>query len=87
MVAVVGNMAEDTINSYKTKMEVFVETYSKMITRKSATFVRNQIAGQLGTLLISKRGHITSFTKVQKILEIVKSLQPTFKTSWFNIKT
>jgi len=86
MVAVVGNMAKGTINDHKTKMEVLMEAYSKVITKRNVTFVKNQIAGQLGILLMSKRGHITSFAKVQEILKIMKSLQPTSKAFWFNIK-
>ena len=42
MVAVVGDTAEDMINiNYKAIMEVFVEAYFKIITRKSAMFVRS----------------------------------------------
>jgi len=41
MVAVVGNTAEGIINNYKAKVEVLVEVYSKVITRKSTTFIRN----------------------------------------------
>jgi len=41
----VSNTAEGTINNYKAKVEVLVEVYSKVITRRSATFIRNQIAG------------------------------------------
>ena len=81
MVAVVSNMAEGTISNYKTKVEVFVETHSEVITKRSAMFVKNQIAGQLGILLMNKRGHITSFARMQEILEIIKSLQPTSKAS------
>jgi len=44
MVAVVGNMVEGTINDYKAKVEALVEVYSEVIARRSATFVRNQIA-------------------------------------------
>ena len=51
IVAVVGNTAEGTINAnYKAIMEVLVEVYFKVIARRNAMFVRNQIAGQLGTL-------------------------------------
>jgi len=45
MVARVGNTAEGIINDYKTKVEVLVEVYFKVIARKSATFIRNRIAG------------------------------------------
>jgi len=41
MVAGVDNMAEGTINDYKTKVEVLVEVHFEVIARKSATFVRN----------------------------------------------
>jgi len=37
--------------------------------------------GQLDTPLISKRRHTTSFIRVQEMLEIIKSLQPTSKAS------
>jgi len=45
MVAGVGNMVKGIINNYKVKVEVLVEVYFKVIARKSATFVRNQIVG------------------------------------------
>jgi len=41
IVAVVGNTAEGIINNYKAKVEVLIEVHSKVITRRSATFVRN----------------------------------------------
>jgi hypothetical protein len=44
MVVVVGNTAEGIINDYKVKVEVLVEVYFEVITRRSATFIRNQIA-------------------------------------------
>jgi hypothetical protein len=44
MVAVVGNIVEGTINNYKVKVEVPIEVYFEVIARRSATFVRNQIA-------------------------------------------
>jgi len=44
MVAVVGNIAEGTINNYKVKVEVLIKVHFKVITRRSATFIRNQIA-------------------------------------------
>ena len=45
IVAVVGNMAEGTINvNYKVIVEVLIKIYFKIIARKNATFVRNQIA-------------------------------------------
>jgi len=45
IVAVVGNTVEGIINNYKVKVEVLMEVHFKVITRKSAMFVRNQIAG------------------------------------------
>ena len=46
MVAVVGNIAKGTINvNYKVIMEVLIEVYFKVIARKSAIFIRSQIAG------------------------------------------
>jgi len=45
MVAVVGDIAEDIINvNYKAIMEVLVEAYFKVIARRSAMFIRSQIA-------------------------------------------
>jgi len=44
MVAVVGNTAKGIINiNYKAIIEVLVEVYFKVITRRSATFIRSQI--------------------------------------------
>ena len=51
-----------------------MEVYFKIITKRSAIFVRSQIAGQLGILLMSKRKYITNFAKVQEMSEIIKSL-------------
>jgi len=46
MVAVVGNTAKGTINvNYKAIMEVLVEVYFKVITKRSAIFIKSQIAG------------------------------------------
>ena len=46
IVAVVGNIKEGTINvDYKAIVEVLVEVYFKVIARRSAMFVRSQIAG------------------------------------------
>ena len=45
IVAVVGNTIKGIINNYKVKVEVLMEVYSKVIARRSATFVRSQIAG------------------------------------------
>jgi hypothetical protein len=45
MAAVVGNTAKGMINvNYKVIIEVLVEVYFKVITRRSATFIRSQIA-------------------------------------------
>ena len=87
MVAVVGNTVEGTINvDHEAIMEVLVEVYFEVIARRSATFVRNQIAGQLDTPSMSERRHITSFVRVQETSEIVRLLRPTSKASWFNMK-
>ena len=43
MVAVVGNMVEGIINDYKVKVEILIEVYFKVITRRCATFIRNRI--------------------------------------------
>ena len=57
-----------------------MEVHFKIIAKRNAMFVKNQIASQLGTPLMSKRRHITSFAKVQKVLEIARLLQLIFKT-------
>jgi len=45
MVAVVGNTTKGTINvDYKAIMEVFVKVYFEIIAKKSARFIRSQIA-------------------------------------------
>ena len=45
MVAVVGNIEEGIINvDYKAIVEVLIEVHFKVITRRSATFIRSQIA-------------------------------------------
>jgi len=42
MVAIVGNTEEGIINvNYKATVEVLVEVYFKVITRRSATFIRS----------------------------------------------
>ena len=41
--AVVGNIVEGIINNYKVKVEVLIEVYFKVIARRSAMFIRNQI--------------------------------------------
>jgi hypothetical protein len=44
IVAVVGNTEEGLTNiNYKAIIEVLVEVYFKVITRRSATFIRSQI--------------------------------------------
>ena len=59
--AVVGNTEEGIIN---VDHEAIVEeVYFEVIARKSATFVRSQIAGQRDTPLMSERRHITSFVR------------------------
>jgi len=45
MVAVVGNTAKGIINvDYKAIMEVLIEVYFEVIARRSAIFIRSQIA-------------------------------------------
>ena len=44
MVAIVGNIVKGIINNYKAKIKVLTEVYFKVITKKSAIFIRNQIA-------------------------------------------
>ena len=39
--AVVGNIVEGIINDYKVKIEVLIEVYFKVITKRSAIFIRN----------------------------------------------
>jgi hypothetical protein len=44
IVAVVGNTEEGIINvDYKVIMEVLIEVYFKVITKRSTTFIRSQI--------------------------------------------
>ena len=44
MVAVVGNTVEGIINvNYKVIMEVLIEVYFKVITKRSTIFIRSQI--------------------------------------------
>ena len=63
--AVVGNTIKGTINiNYKAIIEVPIEVHFKVITKRSAIFIKSQITGQLGILLMSKRRHIISFTKI-----------------------
>ena len=72
MAAVVGNIVKGTINiNYKAIME---EVYFKIITKRSAIFIRSQITSQLDTPSINKRRYIINFAKVQKTLEIVRLL-------------
>jgi len=39
----VGNIVEGIINNYKVKVEVLIEVHFKVIAKRSATFMRNQI--------------------------------------------
>ena len=42
MVAIVGNIAKDTINiGYKAIIEVLIEVYFKVITRRNAIFIKS----------------------------------------------
>ena len=43
IVARVDNTVEGIINDYKAKVEVLMEVYFKVITRRSAIFIRNRI--------------------------------------------
>jgi hypothetical protein len=43
-VVVVGNTVEGIINDYEVKVEVLIEVYFEVIAKRSAMFVRNQIA-------------------------------------------
>ena len=43
--AAVGNMVKGTINAnYKAIIEVLIEVYFKVITKRNAIFIRSQIA-------------------------------------------
>jgi len=44
MVAGVDNIVEGIINDYKVRVEVLIEVYFEVIAKKSAIFIRNQIA-------------------------------------------
>ena len=44
MVAVVDNTVEGIINNYKVKVEVLIEAYSDVIAKRSAIFIKSQIA-------------------------------------------
>ena len=58
-------MEEGTINiNYKVIIEVLIEVYFKVITKRSVTFIRSQIINQLNTPLMSERRHIANFIKV-----------------------
>jgi len=39
----VGNIVKGIINNYKVKVEVLIEVHFKVITKRSATFIRNRI--------------------------------------------
>ena len=43
IVAIVGNTVEGIINDYKAKVEVLMEVYFEVITRRSTIFIRNRI--------------------------------------------
>ena len=63
--AIVGNIEEGIINiNYKIIIEVLIEVYFKVITRRSTTFIKSQIASQLDTPLISERRHIINSVRV-----------------------
>ena len=45
IVAAVGNIVEDIINTnYKAIIEVFIKVYFKVIAKRNAIFIKNQIA-------------------------------------------
>ena len=68
---IVKNIVEGTINiNYK----AIVEVYFKVIARRSIIFIKNQIASQLDTPLISKKRYIISFIRVKDMLKIIKLL-------------
>jgi hypothetical protein len=47
----VGNTAEGIINiNYKAIIEVLIEVYFKVITKRNIIFIKSQIASQLGIL-------------------------------------
>jgi len=82
IVDVVGNMAKGTINvNHKAIVEVLMEVHFKVIARRNAIFVRNQIAGQLGILWTDERRHIINFARAHSILGIGRSLWPISKAS------
>ena len=60
----VGNIVEGIINDYKVKVEVLIEVYFKVITKRSTIFIRSQITSYLGTLLIGEKRYIISFARV-----------------------
>ena len=63
--AIIGNTAKGIINiSYKAIIEVFIEVYFKVITRRSTIFIKSQIVSQLDTPLIGEGRYIISFIKV-----------------------
>ena len=65
IVAIVGNTAKGIINiGYKVIIEVLIKVYFKVITKRSAIFVKSQITSQLNTPLMSERRHIISFIRV-----------------------
>ena len=70
IIAGVQDTAEGTTSvDHKAIVEVL-----KIIGRRSAIFIKSQIASQLGTLLIGERRHIISFARVQETLEIIRLL-------------
>jgi len=51
-----------------------MEVYFRAIIRRSAIFIKSQIASQLGTPLIDERRYIISFAKAHKTLETERLL-------------
>jgi hypothetical protein len=51
IVAIVGNIAKGIINiNYKAIIEVLIEVYFEIITKRNTIFIKSQITSQLGIL-------------------------------------
>ena len=61
----VSNTAEGIINiNYKAIIEVLIEVHFEIIARRSAIFIKSQIASQLDTPLMSKKRYIINSARV-----------------------
>ena len=69
MARVEGTAKGTTSIDHKAIMEVL-----EIIGRRSATFIRSQIASQLGTLLTDERRYIISFARAHETLETKRLL-------------